>query len=131
MRDFLPVAAAATKKQKEPTFIFAHWKTKVADFTFNAAIPLYSVLVPTLDSVRYTYILERAIHASAGGSQPGDKAHSALLCGGSGVGKSVVAAATLRALSNGWQSSELIFSARTGATKTQAAIEGRLEQRRN
>lgn len=51
--------------------------------------PLNSqVLVPTVDTVRYAALLDLCVSAS----------RPALLCGGAGVGKSAIAAATLRAL---------------------------------
>ena len=55
-----------------------------------------------------------------------------LLCGGSGVGKSVLTQRVLSELEKGggWIGAQLNFSAQTSAGATQAMIEERLDKRR-
>ena len=96
------------------------------------------MMVPTVDTVRYTALLELCIGA----------ARPALLCGGTGVGKSAMVHAALRALSGGsgagvnWGAAvpaqaapvvtahSIVFSAQTSSQEVQALVEAKLERKR-
>ena len=80
------------------------------------------MLVPTVDTVRSAFLLTASLKAGV----------PMLLCGGSGVGKSVLVQRVLAELQSGgeWLSAQLTFSAQTSAGGTQATIEERLDKRR-
>lgn len=40
---------------------FEDWKFIVPDFVYNADIPYFELLVPTVDSIRYTYLMQRLV----------------------------------------------------------------------
>lgn len=40
---------------------FENWNTIVPKFEFNADIPYFELLVPTVDSIRYSYIVQKLV----------------------------------------------------------------------
>ena len=111
---------------------FVTWQSLVPTFTYNGALPFFRILVPTVDTVVAAFMLR----ANLGASRP------TMLCGGSGVGKSVVVQSVLSQMAEGviasptaeiapsWISAQLNFSAQTSAGATQMMIEMRLEKLR-
>ena len=67
----------ATKK--EPTFIA--WNDRVPQFEYNPALPYFQLMVPTVDTYKYAFLLEMLYTYS---SKP------IFFTGVSGVGKSVI-----------------------------------------
>ena len=105
-----------------PGPVFTPWLSLVPPFSYDPSTPFFEILVPTVDTVRSAFLLTANLEAG----------RPTLLCGASGVGKSVLTQRVLGELSKGslWLSAQLNFSARTSASATQAMIEERLDKRR-
>ena len=95
-----------------PSKDFKHWKEYVSEFEFNPKVPYFNMLVPTVDTVRYAFLLTNALSVGK----------PLLFTGNSGVGKSVIVADTIRTLvdQGSWASLPISFSAQTSALRTQA-----------
>lgn len=94
------------------------------------------MVVPTADTVRFSYLLETCLNVG----------RSALFVGGTGVGKSVIIGAALQsmAVKSGGLSADtsssrvagrllahtVVFSAQTSSSDVQYAIESKLEKKR-
>nr|XP_006813236.1 PREDICTED: dynein heavy chain 6, axonemal [Saccoglossus kowalevskii] len=98
------------------------WERITPSFKYDKDIPFFDMLVPTTDTVRYGYLMEKFLSVK----------RSVLFTGTTGVGKSVIA----RALLLNVQDKEAYvpvfvnFSAQTSSNRTQEMIEGKLEKRR-
>ncbi|XP_070535810.1 dynein axonemal heavy chain 6-like isoform X2 [Ptychodera flava] len=98
------------------------WERIIPAFKYNKEIPFFDMLVPTVDTVRYGYLMEKLLSVK----------RSVLFTGTTGVGKSVIA----RGLLNNIQDKEnyvpvfINFSAQTSSNRTQEMIEGKLEKKR-
>lgn len=75
----------------EKTLKFVHWSKKVPNFEFQKDAAYFSLLVPTVDTMRYSHILRFIIAA-------GDHPKPLFLTGDTGVGKSVIIQNTLAAI---------------------------------
>ena len=97
-------------------------KDVVPDFQYDPKAAFFSMLVPTIDTVRYAFIFERSV----------DVMKPVLFTGHSGVGKSVVIADTMNKLveTGEWARIDLSFSAQTNAKRTQETIESKLEKKK-
>ena len=60
--------------------IYKHWNDKMLEFEYDKDIPYFNLLVPTIDTTRYAYIIEWLMHF---------KKHT-YLTGQGGTGKSVI-----------------------------------------
>lgn len=40
---------------------FENWNSIIPDFVYNAATPYFELLVPTVDSVRYSYVMQKLV----------------------------------------------------------------------
>jgi len=40
---------------------FENWNSIVPDFVYNADVPYFELLVPTVDSIRYSYVMQRLV----------------------------------------------------------------------
>eukprot|EP00049_Salpingoeca_infusionum_P016632 m.342064 g.342064 ORF g.342064 m.342064 type:complete len:4133 (+) comp16119_c0_seq2:317-12715(+) len=98
------------------------WEQLVPKFVYKEEVPFFEMLVPTVTTVKYSYLLERFTARD----------RSVLFTGGTGVGKSVVAKACLDSLEATQDVVPLTlnFSAQTSSRRTQEMIEGKLEKRR-
>ena len=105
-----------------PSKDFKHWKEYVSEFEFNPKVPYFNMLVPTVDTVRYAFLLTNALSVGK----------PLLFTGNSGVGKSVIVADTIRTLvdQGSWASLPISFSAQTSALRTQETIESKLEKKK-
>jgi len=105
-----------------PSPEFLPWKERMTDFKYNPSTPFFSMLVPTVDTLRYAYLLERSLEV----------AKPMLFTGHSGVGKSVVIADLINRMvdGGGWASLPISFSAQTSARRTQESIESKLDKRK-
>ena len=131
--------AAPPERWVAPCPSFVTWQSLVPTFTYSGTLPFFRILVPTVDTVCAAFMLR----ANLGASKP------TMLCGGSGVGKSVVVQSVLSQMAEGviasptaeiasptteiapsWISAQLNFSAQTSAGATQMMIEMRLEKLR-
>ncbi len=90
-------------------------------YRHNPSIPFHHLLVPTADTACYSFLLDSLLRCG----------RSVLLCGGAGVGKTAIVAQRLSELAARGALShfKLHFSARTGSSAVQAAIETKLMKR--
>ncbi|XP_072114311.1 dynein axonemal heavy chain 6 isoform X1 [Mobula birostris] len=98
------------------------WDRIIPSFKYNSQIPFFEMLVPTTDTVRFGYLLEKLL----------DVHHSVLFTGITGVGKSVVARSLLTQIQDeaGYVPVYINFSAQTSSSRTQEIIESKLEKKR-
>jgi dynein heavy chain len=98
------------------------WEKIVPKFTYNKETPYFEMLVPTVDTVRYGYLMDKLLAVN----------RSVLFTGETGVGKSVIARALLLNVSEkaNYIPIFLNFSAQTSSKRTQEMIEAKLEKRR-
>jgi dynein heavy chain len=98
------------------------WEKIVPKFVYNSTKPYFEMLVPTIDSVRYGYLMEKLLGVQK----------SVLFTGETGVGKSVIARALLLEISEktSYLPVFLNFSAQTSSKRTQEMIEAKLEKKR-
>lgn len=91
-------------------------------FKYDKTLPFFETIVPTMDTVRFGYIMEKLITVNK----------SVLFTGGTGVGKSVIAKVVLSSLySTGvFVPVTLNFSAQTSSARTQEMIELKLEKQK-
>ncbi|XP_059580544.1 dynein axonemal heavy chain 6 isoform X2 [Alligator mississippiensis] len=98
------------------------WERITPTFKYSRQVPFFEMLVPTTDTVRYGYLLEKLLAVR----------HSVLFTGITGVGKSVVARGLLNRIQEeaGYVPVYLNFSAQTSSARTQEIIESKLEKKR-
>ncbi|KAL5020432.1 hypothetical protein ScPMuIL_003324 [Solemya velum] len=98
------------------------WEKIVPAFKYNKEMPFFEMLVPTVDTVRFGYILDKLLAVR----------RSVLYTGGTGVGKSVTARGLLNSISEkqNYVPVFINFSAQTSSKRTQEMIEGKLEKKR-
>ena len=98
------------------------WEKIVPKFVYDPNKPYFEILVPTIDSVRYGYLMEKLLQVN----------RSVLFTGETGVGKSVIARALLLDLAEktDYLPVFLNFSAQTSSKRTQEMIEAKLEKKR-
>ncbi|XP_025054886.1 dynein heavy chain 6, axonemal [Alligator sinensis] len=98
------------------------WERITPTFKYSRQVPFFEMLVPTTDTVRYGYLLEKLLAVR----------HSVLFTGITGVGKSVVARGLLNRIQEeaGYVPIYLNFSAQTSSARTQEIIESKLEKKR-
>ncbi|KAJ8943600.1 hypothetical protein NQ318_006602 [Aromia moschata] len=98
------------------------WARIIPKFQYDKELPFFEMLVPTIDTVRFGYIMERLIYVN----------HPVFLTGDTGVGKSVIAKDVLNTLSKSglFVSATLNFSAQTSSLNTQEMIELKLEKKK-
>ena len=97
------------------------WSEAVDDFSFDPNQPFFDIVVPTVDTVAYSHILERSVAVGI----------PVLLVGPSGVGKSVVALQMIRKLLEDGEVTSIYipFSAQTSTGRTQSFIESKMDRR--
>ncbi|XP_065178852.1 dynein axonemal heavy chain 6-like [Sycon ciliatum] len=97
------------------------WEKIVPGFTYDPELPYFDLLVPTIDTVRFGYLMEKMLNVN----------HSVLFTGTTGVGKSVISKGVLDDLaSRGFVPITFNFSAQTSSGRTQEMIESKLEKKR-
>lgn len=97
------------------------WEKIVPKFVYNRTTPYFEMLVPTIDSVRFGFLMEKLLNVHK----------SVLFTGETGVGKSVIARALLLdvAEKTDFLPVFLNFSAQTSSRRTQEMIEAKLEKK--
>ncbi|CAF1579491.1 unnamed protein product, partial [Adineta steineri] len=97
------------------------WEEKLrAGWKLDNDVPFYKIIVPTVDTVRYKYVVSSLIK----------NGFPCLLCGPVGTGKTSVAHAVIAELDAREYSSLIInMSAQTSSNMVQEIIEGRVEKR--
>ncbi|XP_056265579.1 dynein axonemal heavy chain 6 [Pseudoliparis swirei] len=98
------------------------WDNVVPPFKYNREQPFFEMLVPTADTVRYGYLMEKLLSVR----------RSVLFTGSTGVGKSVVARGLLNSIQEkaDYLPVYINFSAQTSSARTQEIIESKLEKKR-
>ncbi|XP_032208513.1 dynein heavy chain 6, axonemal isoform X2 [Mustela erminea] len=98
------------------------WERIIPTFKYSRDVPFFEMLVPTTDTVRFGYLMEKLLAVR----------HSVLFTGITGVGKSVIAKGLLNRIqeSAGYVPVYLNFSAQTSSARTQEIIESKLERKR-
>ncbi len=101
---------------------FSLWDAIVPAFKYNKSMPFFEMLVPTVDTVRFSYMLATLL----------DVERPSLFVGQSGTGKSVIVEDCLVRLQDqkGWVPFTINFSAQTSSFRTQEMLELRLEKKR-
>eukprot|EP01083_Nonionella_stella_P245320 852816_1 len=97
------------------------WKDYVSDFQYESGMKYTSILVPTLDTYRYSYLVQLLF----------DVNYSVFLTGDSGVGKTSISNNLIETLKDTKNIFAIIlnFSAQTSAKSTQFGIEKKLQKR--
>ncbi|XP_021113900.1 dynein heavy chain 6, axonemal [Heterocephalus glaber] len=98
------------------------WERIIPTFKYSRDVPFFEMLVPTTDTVRFGYLMEKLLAVK----------HSVLFTGITGVGKSVIAKGLLNRIqeSAGYVPVYLNFSAQTSSARIQEIIESKLERKR-
>ena len=97
---------------------FVPWESRVPAFNYNSKQPFFTILVPTVDTVRDRFILEVLAK----------KSHHILFTGNTGVGKTVIVKDYLNGGSNDWFISTVInCSAQTSTQNINDVFEDKLD----
>ena len=98
------------------------WEKVVPKFVYDKEKPYFELMVPTIDSCRFGYLMEKLLSTK----------RSVLFTGETGVGKSVIARDLLLEVANksNYLPVFLNFSAQTSSNRTQEMIEAKLEKKR-
>ena len=101
---------------------FEKWEKILPVFTYNREVPYFDILVPTVDTVRYGFLMQKLL----------GQRRAVLFTGETGVGKSVIAKGQLLTLQKEgfYIPVTLNFSAQTSSKRTQEIIESKLEKKR-
>ena len=117
-----------------PSNSWSKWEAKIdLDNFIKGAVSSSDIIIPTIDTIRYTYLLQSALERGVRAKGKGcSMAMPLLLVGPTGTGKSVYLQRALRNLdSNEWAPAVNVnFSARTSANITQTMIDIKLDKRR-
>nr|XP_050848639.1 dynein axonemal heavy chain 6 [Vespula vulgaris] len=98
------------------------WIRIMPEFEYKKDTPFFNIVVPTINTIRFGYIMEKLIMINM----------PVLFTGNTGVGKSITSKIVLNALQESklWIPITLIFSAQTSSGRTQEILELKLEKRR-
>ncbi|KAJ9454440.1 Dynein-1-beta heavy chain [Diplonema papillatum] len=101
---------------------FTTWESSVPDFQYDASVPYFDILVPTIDTYRYSFLLKTLLQCKK----------PVLFSGHSGTGKSIIVQQTLRVNAEELHLVPVIiqFSAKTSAPRTQEMMESKLKAKR-
>nr|XP_019958870.1 PREDICTED: dynein heavy chain 2, axonemal [Paralichthys olivaceus] len=86
---------------------------------YNVSDPFYKILVPTVDTLRYNFLVKALVLAQ----------YPVLLTGPVGTGKTSVAQSVLESLDNKWAALTVNMSSQTTSDNIQAIVESRIEKR--
>lgn len=102
--------------------VWKHWKEYVPHFKFSSSNTFFSLFVPTVDTEKYSYIMELAVNMQ----------RPSFFTGETGVGKTLI----IRNLLSRKQGSGevnaifMVFSANTSSSETQLGLESKLEPKK-
>ncbi|CAH8627144.1 unnamed protein product [Schistosoma bovis] len=99
-----------------------NWDKLLNTFIYNKQIPFFDMIVPTIDTVRYGYMLDKLLAVN----------QSVLFTGLTGVGKSIIIRGTLNNIAerNNYIPAYINFSAQTTSNRIQEIIESKLEKKK-
>jgi dynein heavy chain len=101
--------------------VLRKWADIVPDYTYTKEVPFYQMIVPTVDTLRYTYLLERLVAVNK----------PVLFTGGTGVGKSIIINDLLRkSEKNNFIPVNVNFTAQTSSGRTEEIVESKLDKKR-
>jgi dynein heavy chain len=117
-----PVAGTVFDSCFDPkTQTFVRWMDTIKPFKVETGLPFDEVIVPTVDSVRHSYVLDLLVSAGK----------NVLIAGETGTQKTVVVKEKLlRGLQYPYRPVFMSFSATTSANQVQDFIDSKLEKRR-
>ncbi|KAG7211512.1 hypothetical protein KM043_010780 [Ampulex compressa] len=98
------------------------WVKIMPAFVYDKDVAFFDILVPTIDTIRFGYIMQKLI----------ERNKPVLFTGATGVGKSVITKVVLKTLQDTelWVPITLIFSAQTSSGRTQEILELKLERKK-
>ncbi|XP_043475594.1 dynein axonemal heavy chain 6 isoform X1 [Leptopilina heterotoma] len=98
------------------------WIKLMPSFSYDKTVPFFEILVPTVDTVRFGYLMEQLLNVNK----------AILFTGDTGVGKSVIAKVVLRTLQHSglWVPVVMNFSAQTSSGRIQEILELKLEKKK-
>ncbi|KAF7987651.1 hypothetical protein HCN44_003514 [Aphidius gifuensis] len=98
------------------------WLKLMPPFIYDGDKPFFEILVPTIDTVRYGYIISKMIDAKK----------PVFVTGETGVGKTVIVKVVLNSLreTGTWIPANFNFSAQTSSKRTQEILELKLEKKK-
>eukprot|EP00761_Pharyngomonas_kirbyi_P008673 gb/GECH01008685.1/.p1 GENE.gb/GECH01008685.1/~~gb/GECH01008685.1/.p1 ORF type:complete len:4033 (+),score=845.30 gb/GECH01008685.1/:1-12099(+) len=99
---------------------FIPWADIVPNFKYSSKLPFFRMVVPTVDTVRYSYLLKQLLQVGK----------PVLFTGETGVGKTVIVSNTLEEKRETLNLEHVTvqFSAQTSSSRTQSMIESKLHQ---
>lgn len=123
------------------------------EFVYDPETPFFDILIPTVDTVRFGFIMQKMVEINKPVFFTGDTGSPCLLIASSsshivemilselclthspsvaGVGKSIITKVVLKSLENTqlWVPITLAFSAQTSSGRTQEILESKLERRK-
>ncbi|XP_028992315.1 dynein axonemal heavy chain 2 isoform X2 [Betta splendens] len=86
---------------------------------YNTSAPFYNIIVPTVDTVRYNFLVQTLVLAQ----------YPVLLTGPVGTGKTLVAQSVLQGLDSKWTALTINISSQTTSNNIQAIVESQIEKR--
>ncbi|XP_074097467.1 dynein heavy chain at 16F [Cotesia typhae] len=97
------------------------WLKMIPAFTYDHQVPFFDILVPTIDTVRFEFIVKKIINANK----------PVFITGATGIGKSVIMKGVLKSLreSEQWLPITLNFSGQTTSKQTQDILELKMEKK--
>ncbi len=101
--------------------MFQPWKTQLAEFQYSPSMPFFQLVVPTVDTTRFTFALETLININK----------RVFFTGNTGVGKSIVIQKFLEIYADNLKMTPIpiSFSAQTSSAQTQKTIESKLSNK--
>ncbi|KAJ3330625.1 Dynein heavy chain 6, axonemal, partial [Kappamyces sp. JEL0680] len=101
---------------------FVNWEEIVPVFKYSPEIPYFQMMVPTVDTVKYSYLLESLLENS----------YPTLFVGETGVGKSIIVQDLLNRVGKAKKYNNVVlnFSAQTSSAQTQQIMELKVEKKR-
>ena len=101
---------------------FVSWSSLMEEFHYNHNQPYFNILVPTMDTTRYAYVLRKLMK----------NGFNVLFMGETGVGKSVIMQGFLDEMSrtNDYVSFSMAYSAQTKPANLKDVMESKLEKKR-
>lgn len=116
----IPVIATVFEYFVDPASLtWVHWESKLSDSYKPPQRPFFKILVPTMDTVRNTFLISALVNAY----------ENVLVVGGVGNGKTMSITHVLENLPNERSKTILNFSAQTSSNSFQDTIENCLEKR--
>jgi dynein heavy chain len=100
---------------------FVPWTTRVPKYIYDSKLPFFNILVPTVDTVKYKFLLGALCKTNC----------HVLFSGNTGVGKSVIVSDYITDKNNTWfESTSSNFSAQTSTHNLNDMLEDKLGERK-